>query len=653
MRVAKIFRRGLVVISAALLALQGAYDAYSQFVPYSNPNHGQASYPDQSGNPPYGTPPYGAQPSGAEPYGAQPYGAQPQGNQFPANPPQATQHGAQPGYGQYPATPSANRYQAAVPEPAAQPARGPVPSYRTAMAYQPQEGMTLNQPTESIAPMPETQDKYSAPAAADCQNCQSGAAAQPHAGGYYQGGYAAGGYGAGGDCFGYNTFQPGCVGYASEGHYGKHGFGRYLGGDGCGRQWFGGAYGLYMERGANDWVPLAFVTSTPGVGYYPTDAEIAFTTAGLNNDYQGGAEIRFGATIGGRRGGYDGGYGCDTCGGHGCQACCCAPRFAWEVAYWGLQEDTAMVRVDDMFGDMERTYGMIDYRGLEVDMGGGYRPVNDYFDYGPPTEDHTNRPGYIGMDVEIRSLVARNTFSAQNLEVNLLRLPLCGGGFVCSSCDTCDAGCDTDYYGGRRLAKHSNQFAYCGPRCSLTGVCGVRFVRFDEDFSLRSNYDVVDTGTNMVTDSGFLTHNVSVDNQMVGFQMGTNGIYRLGCTGRFALHLNSTAGIFGNHMRMRQRFDLPTGGNDLRYANGTQDSFMVDTNETDVAMLAELRAGASYQYSCNWRVYGGWRALGVSGVALTFDQIPTAFITPNQASYIQSNGSIFLHGLQAGVECTY
>ncbi|HEX6961792.1 MAG TPA: hypothetical protein VF175_08000, partial [Lacipirellula sp.] len=88
------------------------------------------------------------------------------------------------------------------------------------------------------------------------------------------------------------------------------------------------------------------------------------------------------------------------------------------------------------------------------------------------------------------------------------------------------------------------------------------------------------------------------------------------------------------------------------YANGG--ACDASASKTDVSMLGELRLGASYQATPHCRVYGGWRAMGITGVALATSQTPTAFLDTTQMSnYVNSNGSLILHGLQTGVEWNY
>jgi len=451
-----------------------------------------------------------------------------------------------------------------------------------------------------------------APAAGSRQAAPTVSYSEPVEAPAYQS-YVGSGYDTSRCAAAYNTFSTGAS-YAT-GNSGVCYPSASLGG---GRQWFGGVYGLYMERDGNPWKALAFSTlDTAAPGYYPADNEYVINLNDIDNDSFGGAEFRFGATF--RRGGQLG-CNCD---------CCCGPRYAWEVAYWGLVEDDQTVRVNDLIADGNRLYGMIDYRGIEYDGGGGYRPVNDSYDYGPPTQTPV-----VGADIiRVRSMTARNRFSAQNVEINLLRLPILCGGCGCAAggaCDTCASGS-------------------CGvrPRYSLTTLFGARYMRLDEDFMFRTDFE-----NETATTFGFLSHNIDVENHLVGAQLGCNGAYHLGCAGCWALHCSTNVGVYGNHMEVWNRMDAPVGGT-VRLANGGNEPFNFRYDDGNVAVIGELRLGCSYKYSCNWRFFGGYRLLGISGVALAFDQIAPANISPNQISYVDTDGSVFLHGLQAGVECTY
>ena len=98
---------------------------------------------------------------------------------------------------------------------------------------------------------------------------------------------------------------------------------------------------------------------------------------------------------------------------------------------------------------------------------------------------------------------------------------------------------------------------------------------------------------------------------------------------------------------------MDTAAGNVRLVNNGPEDFNFRYEDDDIALMGELRAGGSYQCTCHCRVYGGYRLFGLSGAALAFDQISAQHISANQIQYVDSDGSIFLHGLQAGVEWTY
>ncbi len=509
-------RRGLTVLMATVMALQGAGAARAQFMQYGSQDQTQP----QSNSAQQSLPGDAAQPQTQQP---------------------------------------ARRYA--------------TPQY-TAMAYFGDDFIAAN----SVSPTPAQDINGQAQAASTLYQDGSGR----------QGGFNN-------DRYTYSTFDRGS-GYRYGCYDDYYGSG-CLPGRGCGDRWFGGVYGLVMERGNANRVPLAFVT-TNAVPYFPTDAEIALTTRDADIGYQGGIEIRFGAYFGG----------------HIRSGCGCGPSYAWESVYWGIFEDSATATITDVTADANRTYGMIDFLGLEFDPGTGFRSVNVFYDSGLPTVDNS-----APYDVEVRSLSVRNTFQVQNVEANLLRLPVLNGGG----------------YGGSP------------PRYELITLLGARFMRLDEDFWFRSDYERMDTNA-----LGFVAYNVQTDNTMYGFQVGGNGVYRLGRSGRLSLHCNSAVGLYGNHIEVAQWIDSPTGGI-VRFANGATGTFLVESEKDDVSMVGEMRLGASYQGHRNWRIYGGWRVVGMTGLALATDQIPPAFLPQSLLDQIALSGSIILRGLQTGMEFTY
>ncbi len=531
-----------------------------------------------------------------------------------------------------PAAPSATA-SSSYPQPVAQPyAAAPYSLPRMAMAYQQgtssSENLPLTPPAENVAPSPSNGNGYmptpvpsdsypadpampsttgvpASAAGADC-NCQPGYESYP-------------GYGHNGAAYGaanYSTYgydQPGMMARV----LGKHG----------GGYWFGGAYGLVMDRDSSNSYPLAFAASGMAPGDYPMPDDIVMTTRDVDSDFQGGYEFRLGRTFGGHA---------DPCG------CSYGPKWGLEGVYWELFENNEYSQYVD--NGSVRTYSMMPMRGLMYNPGSGNMPVNEFWDYAPPVATST---------IVVTMTKARSSFEARNFELNLLRLSICGdacaGPAMCNascdsgSCDTCSTGqcatgdCAENGYGyGLGRGRLNSRF-------SCTGVCGVRYLELDESFMYGVNYYNTTTTT-----EGFLDYWANTENRLVGAQLGCNGMYRIGC--KWGLHVNTLVGLYGNDIDVEQYFQSPTGM--VTYTTG--EDFDVNASKTDVAMLGELRLGASYQATCHCRVYGGWRAMGLTGVALATNQAPVAFLNAQQMSnYVNSNGSMILHGLQTGVEWNY
>lgn len=390
-------------------------------------------------------------------------------------------------------------------------------------------------------------------------------------------------------------------------------FGHLMRGYGVGGgYWFGGVYGLYMDRDNSDKYSLSYVTDPSMPTTYPPAAmDVVMTTRSVDEGFQPGVEFRLGRTFGG---------GFDPCGG------CCGPQWGLETVYWTLFDQDDSAEYVNPTGT-SRTYTMMPMYGLEYDHGAGYMPVNQYWDHGMPSD-----PANATRVTRIRQ---SSSFEAQNLEVNLLRLGVCGGGpggatfNACSGVGACADNC----------------CAPRGSRYSCTAVCGFRWMQFDEDFMFGVDYE----NAAWPTPTGYLNYYSNVENNLLGAQIGCNGMYRIGC--KWGVHLNTLVGLYGNDIDVRQYFVSPTG--DVRYI-GTGEAFDVNASKTDVSMLGELRLGVSYQATCRCRLYTGWRAIGVTGLALASSQTPNAFLSGAQmANYVNSNDSMILHGLQTGVEWNY
>jgi hypothetical protein len=290
--------------------------------------------------------------------------------------------------------------------------------------------------------------------------------------------------------------------------------------------------------------------------------------------------------------------------------------YGWEVAWWGLDDDFQQQYVDGpVVGDF-RYYGAVNYAGLQYDDGSGTQPVNDYYNYQSPIT---------GLGTEtVLSQRVRTNFSAQNLELNFLRLPLLTAGCVYDS---------------------------CAPAFSLTGLCGVRYFSFDDDLGFdtewatggQTAFNGWGNGTNE------LFHDIQMENQLVGFQLGANMNYMV--ASRWNAFWDTNFGVYNNHISQFQRMYNPINGTATFAQDGR--GAVVNSNKDDVAFLGEMRLGGGYLISPRWRGILAYRAIAVSGVALAPDQINSEYNSWTDAARINADGSLIIHGVQAGIECNY
>ena len=627
-----------VTAAAVLVAGVGVNEAAAQYAPYrpipqqpaapaAAPVPQQAQAPAAQQNP-YGATAYTAyrtQPAApTQGYGApQPtpaYGS-PTGAQY------AQPSAAYPRYpqtaGQYPQTP-AQQYPAnygAYPYVAQQPTPETMPAPKNTSAAQP-SGTMMPTPAGEI------------PAGG-----MNMSAAQPGGCGCNAATYGAGDY----------YTAPGC-GCGATGGYPNCGVTNYCD-TGCNdNQWFGGVY--FLEMGRTNASPVKLTSQMPTGGaypYYPQPDAAVMTTRDVNYDFREGVEVRVGST-------FTIGEPCSacqsTCGyntGCGCNSCTPQTTYAWEVAWWGLNDNPNDQTVD--YNGTDRIYGMKSFVGLEYDRDGAgatyaYRTVNDYYGYQMPiTAPPAPSLGY----VRVMSQNVHTDFRAQNLELNVIRFPVCStpcstgcssggcgsgscgcGGYDACGCNSCNGGCDDS----------------CGLGFSMYGSCGVRYFHVTDEFMYGSDSEVYDGSAWSAPSS--LNYNIDVKNDLVGPQVGWTSDY---CYGKWNLFCNSTFGIFDNHQSVWSRMNDGNGN----WARFTQDgsSFNVRTSKDSVAFLGELRVGTAYDITCHWRGVIAYRALALTGVATAADQMTNAYTDRATVGIISSDNSMIIHGAQVGVECRY
>ncbi len=218
-------------------------------------------------------------------------------------------------------------------------------------------------------------------------------------------------------------------------------------------------------------------------------------------------------------------------------------------------------------------------------------------------------------------------FSCQNLELNIMRLPLFTGGCSCDG---------------------------CGPSFWLTGQCGVRYFRINDDLGFDTEWATSNSGPGSTFDgwrngTNELFHDINTENNLVGLQLGTTTNYCVAT--RWNFFWDTDFGIYNNYITQRQRMFNPISG----YATFSQDGSNVNvhSDKDDVAFLGEMRLGGGYLFTSHWRGILAYRVIGVGGIAQAVDQIKPAYINRADTARINSDGSMLIHGLQAGMEFNY
>lgn len=391
--------------------------------------------------------------------------------------------------------------------------------------------------------------------------------------------------------------------------------------------WFGGFYGLIMNR--DDGNDVCFLTEPSALN------NLFLKSSDAAMEFSAGYEVRLGRVFN------EGSWG-------------------MEFVYWELFPDDQTASVNANQVNAGQLYTTTDYRDVHLNFNG--HPTF------PARDSIANTFSETGNIVAAR---LRRSFAFQNIELNLLSGPLCGGGGFRAGSATPfgqgyaglvgDGGCyGGSCYGpavggggcGDACSPCGDLYANpcgtggCGPRLNVGWLFGLRYFKFDE--SLILDYDIADNVYDGNANNEF-QHGIRVENDLVGAQLGLNLNYAL--TDCLSFDAGTKFGLFGNHIGHRQFIQ---NGNDYAYVQGggVEENIDITEDKEDVAFLGELRMGAAYKIGCHWRLSGGYRVLALSGVGLATNQLPYArsYTDLRKVGDIDRNGSLILHGAYAGVE---
>ncbi len=174
----------------------------------------------------------------------------------------------------------------------------------------------------------------------------------------------------------------------------------------------------------------------------------------------------------------------------------------------------------------------------------------------------------------------------------------------------------------------------CG--CPLTWLTGFRWVELNQSLSLVSNSSTIaPTGVDSVT-----------GNDLYGGQVGADlGLWNAG--GPFTANLIGKSGIFWNQAYQRTSGTFDAGG--VPTPQGP-----VGAAAQQTAFFGELGINGSLRLTnwLSWRL--GYSFFWLSGVAVPASQLALTNFSPAPGTaLINTNGSVFLHGVTTGLEARW
>ena len=180
-------------------------------------------------------------------------------------------------------------------------------------------------------------------------------------------------------------------------------------------------------------------------------------------------------------------------------------------------------------------------------------------------------------------------------------------------------------------------FVYC--RCSCDPeICdscelfgGFRYLELNEELGIRS-YDIQESTSR---------YRVRTFNNLYGGQLGVRGRR---ARGRWSLESTCKAGVFVNQSSQVQDpiYDFP----------GIQFRGRRSSADNDTAFVGEVNLTAIFHIDTVWGIRGGYNAMWIEGVALAPDQLDFTN-TPASGTGILTEGGVFLHGVNFGLEARY
>lgn len=178
-------------------------------------------------------------------------------------------------------------------------------------------------------------------------------------------------------------------------------------------------------------------------------------------------------------------------------------------------------------------------------------------------------------------------------------------------------------------------FATAGP-FGMSMLYGARWLRIDDGLTFRA----AAAGTELYDNGGSTSCHYAINmvNHLVGFQVGSRAYWQPLSFLRF--YASPKAGIYGTMIDETHHLCRDDGFH----------GFELQTSKDDVSFVGQLDFGATFDLGCGLSLFGGYRAIFISGIGLADHQIPGGFTNSENIAYVETNAELILHGAQMGVQ---
>ena len=178
-------------------------------------------------------------------------------------------------------------------------------------------------------------------------------------------------------------------------------------------------------------------------------------------------------------------------------------------------------------------------------------------------------------------------------------------------------------------------------------IAGIRWFNFSEKLEFASLAGSTAAGNHIGDDPANTAYlDVNVDNNLVGFQVGSKVDWK--AWDRLSMFVTPKFGVYGNHMTSHSSLTRGDGAKGVFTDSG--DTFDLHASKNVVSFMASADLGVNYDITSNWSVFGGYRVVAVTGVALSDNQIYPFLAGEADYNALKSNGSLILHGVFIGSE---